>query len=267
MSAADRAHGPFGSVEVAEHYRTYLEPVMFAPWADRLVAWAGVGQGDVVLDLAAGTGAVAKSAARAAGSTGRVIANDISANMLDFAVRGREPRAAAISTLVGSAADLDLPDQSVDVVLCQQGITFMPDPAAALRESVRVLRPGGVLAVSVWAQERLEPFDTYAEAITMSGRAVSNSTVTMPVGDVIDALHGAGLTQVAVTHRSMVVRWPTVDSEVAAVFGTPFGPVIDAMDAGVRTSVLARIRAGLGGAGSTRDHESLAVFGRGVRAA
>lgn len=266
MSIADRAHGPFGSLEVAEHYRTYLEPVMFAPWADRLVAWAGVAQGDVVLDLAAGTGAVARSAARAAGSTGRVIANDISSNMLDFALRGREPRAAAISTLVGSAADLDLPDESVDIVLSQQGITFMPDPAAALRESVRVLRPGGILAVSVWAQERLEPFDTYAEAITAAGRPVSNATVTMPIGDVIDALHGAGLRDVAVTNRSMVVRWPTVESEVAGVFGTPFGRVIESMEPAARAEVLAGIRAGLGGAsGSTRDHESSAVFGRGIR--
>lgn len=267
MSAADRAHGPFGPESVADNYRRYLEPVLFAPWADRFVAWAGIQAGDVVLDLATGTGAVARVAARAAGATGRVIAQDLSTTMLGFAARAREPRAAAITTLAGPAADLDLPDSSVDVVLCQQGLPFMPDRVAALRECARVLRPGGVLALSVWAEgESFEPFDSYARAISRVGRTVSNASVTMPLGDVVDALHASGLRDVAVTRRSLAVRWPTVESEVAGVFGTPFGPVIDAMEPRERDRVLAAIReqlAGIGGRTSVRG--STALFGRGIR--
>lgn len=267
MSAVDRAQGPFGPESVAENYRRYLEPVLFAPWADRFVAWAGIEPGDVVLDLAAGTGAVARVAAKVAGSTGRVIAQDISTTMLGFAGRAREPRAAAITTLAGPAADLDLPDASVDVVLCQQGLPFMADRLAALRECVRVLRPGGVLAVSVWVEdEPFEPFDTYARAISGAGREVSNASVTMPLGDVVDVLHASSLREVAVTRRTLSVRWPTVDSEVAGVFGTPFGPVIDGMEPGVRERVLTAIREQLAGAGGrTGDRVSTALFGRGIR--
>ncbi len=267
MSSAGRAFGPFGSTEVAEQYRRSLEPVLFEPWAERLVAWAEVRPGDVVLDLAAGTGAVARAAARATGSAGRVIANDISPNMLDFVARGRQPRAAVISTLLGPAADLELPDASVDVVLCQHGITFMPDPVAALREAVRVLRPGGVLALSVWASGRLEPFDSYADVVSELIRPVNNASVKMSVGGVLDALHGAGLHDVAVTRRSLSVRWPSLDIAVAGIFATPFAHLIDGLDVADRERVLARVRTRLAEQFAQQgSNDTTAVFGRGVRA-
>ena len=269
MKAIDPS-GPFGARSVAENYRRYLEPVLFAPWAMRLVQWAGVSPGDVVVDLAAGTGAVARAAARAAGSNGRVIANDLSVTMLDESVRTREPRAAAISQLVGPADRLDLPDSSVDVVLCQHGLTFMPDRAAALREARRVLRPGGALVVSVWADdERLDPFDAYAEALNESGafgRRVSNDSVTMPVGDVVDGMIGAGLREVAVTRQTLGVRWPTLEAEIAGIYGTPFGPAVEAMDDVLRSAVMSALRERLAAhGGHTVEHATVSVFGRGIR--
>ena len=252
---------PFDA-SVADNYRRYLEPVLFAPWAERFVGWAGVHAGDVVLDIAAGTGVVARVAARASGSTGRVIANDVSAGMLDQAARAREPRAAVIVPLLGPASGLNLPDASVDVVLCQQGLQFMRDAGAVLAECMRVLRPGGTIAVSVWADdERLDPFDAYAEAI---GR--DNSNVVTPVHGILDRLIGAGAHDVSVTRQSLVVRWPTLESEVAGIFGTPFGRVLDEMDRSERDAVLSTIRAKLGGVGGrTVDHVTTAVFGRGIR--
>lgn len=259
----------FETGDIARHYRDYLEPVLFAPWAERFVAWAGVSEGDVVVDLAAGTGVVARVAARAAGSTGRVVASDISVRMLDQAGRAREPRAAAITPLVGPATSLDLPDASVDVVLCQHGVTFMPDRAAVLRECRRVLRPGGTMALAVWAQgERLEPFDSYADALNEHGglaRRIDNTAVSLGLPDVIDDLVGAGLREVAVTRSTLVVRWPTLDSEVAGLFGTPFAPLAEAMDAPRRARVLARLRELLGSGGSTVDQVTTAIFGRGIR--
>lgn len=252
----------FGTASVAENYQRYLEPVLFAPWAHRLVAYAGVQAGDVVLDLAAGTGAVARIAARAGAE---VIAADSSAPMLEHVPAG-------IRTLESPADALDLPDGSVDVVLCQQGLQFLPDPVGALREALRVLRPGGVVAVSVWAtDERLDPFDAFAEALQRdavaagSDRRISNAAVEMTVHGIVDCLLVAGAADVRATRQELAVRWPTVDSEIAAIFGTPFGPFLDRLPSGRRDGVLDDVRRQLDRGGTTGTHVTTSVLGRGVK--
>ena len=257
----------FEAGTVAENYRRYLEPVLFAPWADRLVAHAGVRRGDVVVDIASGTGAVARAAARAAGPDGQVIATDISARMLAYADTSPRPGAAGVEILVGSALDLDLPDASADVVLCQQGLQFMDDPVAVLRECCRVLRPGGVVAVAVWAAgERLDPFDAFADALSTSERTFSNVPVTMSVVAVVDALCLSGFDNISAGTQSLVVRWPTLESEISGLFGTPFGPRVERMDQTSRADLLSRVRGVLGAGGNrTFDHTTTSVFGRGTR--
>lgn len=262
----------FETGEVAENYHRYLEPVLFAPWAERLVAHAGVRRGDVVVDLASGTGAVARAAARAAGREGHVIATDVSARMLTYAPRGARPGSAPIESRVCDATALDIADCSADVVLCQQGLQFTGDHRAVLRECHRVLRPGGVVAVSVWAAgERLDPFDAFAEALTLGTanagtRVFSNTSVTMSVLTIVDALCLARFGNITTGTQSLVVRWPTIDAELAALFGTPFGPVVDRMDDPSRNDLLSALRATLGrDGGRTHDHLTVSVFGRGIR--
>ena len=257
----------FEAGSVAENYRRYLEPVLFAPWAERLVAHAPVGRGDVVVDLATGTGAVARAAAHAAGPEGRVIATDVSARMLAYANRGTRPGSAPIETRLCSADAIDLPDNSADVVLCQQGLQFMDDYLAVVRECHRVLRPGGVLAVAVWAAgESLDPFDAFAEALSSEERTFSNAPATMSVLAIVDALCQAGFGDVTTGTHALTVRWPTLDSEVAALFGTPFGPLVERMDAGRRDELMSTLRGMLGrGGNSTHDHRTTSVFGRGLR--
>jgi SAM-dependent methyltransferase len=255
---------------IPDNYHRYLDPVLFAPWADRLVAYAGVRPGDIVLDVAAGTGAVSRVAARAAGVEGSVIATDISDGMLAHAARGQAPGTARITTLLSPATALDLPDSSVDVVLCQQGLPFMRDRVGALRECLRVLRPGGVVAIAVWATgERLDPFDSFAEVLTQGevfDHAVSNDSVTMSVVGVVDALLMSGFSSVAATRQTLAVRWPTLDAEVSALFGTPFGPFVEALETGRREQLLSAMRGVLGGDGErTVDHVTTSVFGRGIR--
>jgi SAM-dependent methyltransferase len=256
---------------IPQNYRQYLEPVLFAPWADRLVAYAGVRPGNIVLDVAAGTGAVARVAARAAGTDGAVIASDISPEMLDYAPRGGVPGSARITTLVSESTALDLPDASVDVVLCQQGLPFMVDRLAVLRECRRVLRPGGTIALAVWASgERFDPFDVFAEALTADGvfsHPVTNEAVTMSVAGVVDALLLSGFGEVAATRQSLAVRWPTLDAEISGLFGTPFGPAVDALPADRREQLLSTMRGLLGDGERTVDHVTTSVFGRGVRGA
>jgi ubiquinone/menaquinone biosynthesis C-methylase UbiE len=95
--------GLFGSGSVPDGYGEDLEPVIFRPWASRLIDFVGVRPGEAVLDVAAGTGVVARAAAARVGAGGRVIASDISSGMLAQVNREVGPDAAPIETLECSA--------------------------------------------------------------------------------------------------------------------------------------------------------------------
>ena len=114
-----------------------------------LAASAALAPGERVLDLACGTGRVTDLAAAAVGPRGRVLGVDLSQRMVDAACRGARPNTDFVRM---DAQQLALPDNSFDVVLCSLGLMYLPDPAQALREALRVLRPGGRLALSVWGE-------------------------------------------------------------------------------------------------------------------
>lgn len=131
----------------AQAYERYLVPAIFTAFADELVE--DVTPGTRVLDVACGTGIVAR---RAAAKGAAVVGVDLNEQMLDVA-RAAD---AAIEWIEADAAALPLPDDTFDRVYCQQGLQFMPEPAAAVAEMRRVLAPGGRLTVSVW-----RPSETY----------------------------------------------------------------------------------------------------------
>lgn len=255
--------------DVAENYRRHLEPWLFAPWAARLVEFAGLTAGQTVLDVASGTGVAARAAASAVGPTGRVIASDVSERMLSKV--GETAGGAPIETLLSSATALGLPDSSVDVVLCQQGFQFFRDQPAAVAEFLRVLRPGGTVAIAVWTSgARLDPFDAYAEALRAAGgesdfgRSVSNDDLTTSTGALTEAL--AGFDDLTVRDEHLRVRWDSLDDEVQGIFGTPFGPVVAAMAAERRDALLSDLRERLAGSdGGTVEHDTVSVLARGIR--
>jgi ubiquinone/menaquinone biosynthesis C-methylase UbiE len=107
--------------------------------------------GETVLELAAGVGDTGLAAAGRVGPSGKLISTDFSGPMVDAARRRAEElgvSGAEFRTMDAERMDLD--DASVDGVLCRWGYMLMADPAAALRETRRVLRPGGRVALSVW---------------------------------------------------------------------------------------------------------------------
>lgn len=122
------------------------------PFAAALVDLVPPPRDGSVLDVATGTGIVAVEAARRAGPHGSVVASDFIAEWEPH-VRSTAAQAgvANIRFATMPADALALPDAAFDVVYCQFGLMFMPDPDAALREMRRVLRPGGRLGVAVWS--------------------------------------------------------------------------------------------------------------------
>jgi ubiquinone/menaquinone biosynthesis C-methylase UbiE len=113
-----------------------------------LLLVANLGAGQRVLDVATGTGVAAQAAAEIVGSSGHVVATDISAPILDQA-RARLARLANASFAIEDGAALSFPEESFDAVLCSMGLMLFPDPARGLSEFYRVLRNGGYAAVSV----------------------------------------------------------------------------------------------------------------------
>ena len=115
--------------------------------------------GDTVLELAAGVGDTGFAAARLVASNGRLICTDFSPAMLDAARRrGDELGLRNVEYRLVDAERIDLDSDSVDGVLCRYGYMLMADPAAALAETRRVLRPGGRLALAVWGPAERNPF-------------------------------------------------------------------------------------------------------------
>jgi SAM-dependent methyltransferase len=127
--------------------------------SERLVDLAGVEQGSRVLDVAAGYGEPSLSAARRVGADGRVVASDISTEMLAF---GRERAVAAgldnIEFVESDAASLDFPKASFDAALSRWGIIFEPDGEAAAASVRSFLKPGARMAISSWGPPERVPF-------------------------------------------------------------------------------------------------------------
>ncbi len=118
----------------------------------RMLDLAHVRSGQRILDVAAGAGEPAVSAAERVGPSGYVLATDISEGIVDLALQvARERGLKQVETRAMDGESLDLPDASFDAVLCRLGLMYMPHPVTALREWRRVLRAGGRVAVIVFS--------------------------------------------------------------------------------------------------------------------
>jgi ubiquinone/menaquinone biosynthesis C-methylase UbiE len=179
----------------------------FPHFGRRLVEVAGVPASAQVLDVATGRGAVLFPAAERVGAKGSVLGIDIAPGMVDATARDIEMRGLKnASVQMMDAERLDLPAASFDVVLCAFGIMFLPHLADALVGFRRVLRPGGILAVSTWGQP--DPnFEWERELQQTYGIADRNAQSFMvqrlgEANELADALRAAGFSDVNVVKEA-----------------------------------------------------------------
>lgn len=147
------------SKNAAEIYEEFFLPALFQAWTQPIVSAAQISEGERVLDVACGTGVLARAALDCVGQTGSVVGIDINEGMLSVA-RAKAP---TIVWHKGQAEQLAFKTDSFDVVISQFGLMFFSDKVSALKEMVRVLNPRGRLVIAVW--DRLENTPGYA-AIT-----------------------------------------------------------------------------------------------------
>ena len=130
-----------------------------APANDWIVEKLAPEPGQTILDLAAGTGDLGFMIAERVGDEGGVISTDFAEHMVEVAKRNGEGRGLSnVEHRVMDAERMELEGDSVDGVACRWGYMLMADPAAALRETRRVLRDGGRVAFAVWAAPERNPW-------------------------------------------------------------------------------------------------------------
>lgn len=135
-------------------YEQALVGPLFRPWAEAILDGVGLARGDRLLDVACGTGIVARLAKQRLGDSGSVVGVDLSPGMIAVA-RRVEP---GIDWREGDAGALPLRDgERFDAVVCQQGLQFFPDRPAAVAEMGRALAAGGRVAVSTWRPDDESP--------------------------------------------------------------------------------------------------------------
>jgi ubiquinone/menaquinone biosynthesis C-methylase UbiE len=202
-----------------EVYQREMVPAIFARWAPDLIELAGLAPGERVLDVACGTGVVARLAAERVGSTGKVTGLDLNPTMLAAARAQAAP--ATVEWVEGSALAVPLPDESVDTVLCQQGLQFFPDRAAALREMRRVLVPGGRLVLSVWQSVDRQPaFHALEQALARRIGAQRAALPPFAFGDraaLRAVVTEAGFREVRVRVETKTTRFPSPQHFVRVV--------------------------------------------------
>ncbi len=238
---------------VPENYERYLVPSIFGPFATNLLDVAALGEGERVLDIACGTGIVARTAARRVGRRGSVIGLDISAPMLEAARAAAAREGVSVEWREGSALKLPFPDGAFDLVLCQQGLQFFPDRPMALREMCRVLASGGRLGLSVWRSiERSPGFAVLADALTrhigsQAGALLTSGPFSLSDSEELRALvAGANFSDITIRPAVKILSYPSPDEFVRwyAAGSALAGPLASADDR-ARAALLTDVKAGL----------------------
>jgi enediyne biosynthesis protein CalE5 len=244
-------HGMWASVAPAWGEHADYADTRGAAITAAMLELAAPRPGERVLELACGAGGVGIAAARLVGPTGEVVLSDVADEMTAIAAA----RAAALGlgnvrTLTLDLDDLDEDDQAYDVVLCREGLMFALDPARAVAEIRRVLRPGGRVALAVWGPRAGNPwlglvFDAVAAQL---GAPVPPPGIPGPFAlDDPDRLGrllvDAGLAGVAVTEVPTPLRDPTFDAWLArtSALAGPLASRLAALPEPARRQLRARL--------------------------
>ena len=244
----------------AEIYERHMVPAIFGPWAEDLLALATLKVGERVLDVACGTGVVARLAAQRVGPSGIVVGLDLNPGMLAVA-RTLPQQGAKIEWREGNVNAIPFPEATFDVTLCQQGLQFFPDRPAALREMRRVLVPRGRLALSVWRPMQHSP--GFAALATALGRLIGPEAAAIMQGpfalgsadDLRALITDAGFGEVVVRPAAKALRFPSSEEFVRRyVAATPLAAVVAKANDDARAALITEVGAALK---SSVDHQGL----------
>lgn len=205
-------------IEGARAYDSLFVPALFGQWASVLSQKLDLSSKLSVLDVACGTGILAREIFQSLEKSGRVVGLDPNLGMLAVA----EEHESRIEWKQGVAESLPFDSNVFDMVLCQFGLMFFQDSQAAIKEFLRVLKPNGVLTLAVWDSiDNIPGYQTEYEIIKNIAGEDAAHAVAVPFNmgnktNLQDLLVKAGATNVKVeTHRG-VARFPDISTMVNA---------------------------------------------------
>ncbi len=198
-------------VEAARGYENLFVPALFEQWTKHLIEGAGIREGSHVLDVACGTGVLARDALSRTGPGGRVAGVDPAPGML-AAAKEIEP---SIDWVLCSAEALELDDETFDCVISQFGMMFFQDRQKSAEEMFRVLRPGGSLTIAVWNAVEQNP--AYADIIAVLQEQVGTAAadaLRLPFSlgntdEVTAVLDKSGFTRISVETEVEPAQFPS----------------------------------------------------------
>ncbi|HEV7394366.1 MAG TPA: methyltransferase domain-containing protein [Burkholderiales bacterium] len=231
-----------------ESYERYQVPSVFEPLARKFLAHMALRPGQRVLDVACGTGIVARLAAKTLGPQGSIVGVDLNPKMLELARAHAPDNGARVEWKEGDAASLPCADADFDVVLCQQGLQFLPDKVTALREMHRVLRPAGRLGLCVWRSVEYSPCHlAIADALRRHVGADTARRFQAPFsfGDaeaLKQAVAQAGFRDIDIQVDVLMRRLlPPEESIPGLLASTPVGPEVAALPERTRVLIISEV--------------------------
>lgn len=225
----------------AETYHRFFEPHIGVPVSEELLRVADLEPGAHVVDVACGTGAVARAAARQVGAAGAVTGVDLAPDMLEVA-RSQPTEGAAIDYRLADAAALPVDDGSCDVALCQMGLMLMAERAEAVGELHRALAPGGRVVVSTPGpmQPRFEELQqAIAEHLDPQLGGFVGAVFSMPDPEQLASLlRDAGFQDVSAHEHTVPLELPApAEAFWGYLASTPLGPIVASAPAEVQDAV------------------------------
>ena len=218
------------SDDAAQIYEKFWVPAMLGQWAPQMANAAKIASGDRVLDVACGTGVVAREAANRVAAASQVTGLDLNESMLAVAQHIRPD----IDWRQGDATKLPFDDESYDVVTCQFALMYFPDRLTALKEMMRVLKPAGRLAIAVWGPyERATGYVILTEIAERHCGQAAVDLLTDPFvlgnqDELGNFLNSAGINGAGIDLRAGTVTFSTIEQFIEMeVKGTPLRDLID----------------------------------------
>jgi ubiquinone/menaquinone biosynthesis C-methylase UbiE len=231
-------HGP-------KAYERYLVPALFTPWAVDLLARVALQPRERVLDVACGTGIVARLAAQQAGAASQVTGVDLNADMLIEARAQAAKLGAAVDWVEGDVGALPFGAAAFDVVFCQQSIQFFSDQARAVQEIKRVLTPGGRFALNVSRSLEYNPYiRALADALERHVGPEAGAAMRAPCGfgdaeALRKLLTSAHLFDIRIHIVISTIRHPSLSAFIAGqLAATPIAASIAALHANDQRALL-----------------------------